>query len=203
VSPESEGSVTRWIEPLRAADSAAAREFWRRYFESLVRLARRRLGAGRRGAADEEDVALSALNSFFAGAAAGRYPHLENRDDLWRVLVTITARKAYDQAHRERRQKRGGGRVAAESELGGPGAEGGGLDGLSSPEPTPEFVALLADECRHRLDALRDATLRRVALLKMEGYTDAEVAARLDCGLRTVTRKLELIRKAWREGGPP
>ena len=63
--------------------------------------------------------------------------------------------------------------------------------------PTPEFAAMVAEECRHRLDGLRDETLRRVALLKMEGYTNEEVADRLGCGLRTVVRKLELIRKAW------
>src|SRR5262249_61877593 len=100
-------------------------------------------------------------------------------------------------------QKRGGGRVAGESALEGPDREGDAFAQLACPAPTPEFAALLADECRRRLDGLRDETLRRIALLKMEGDTDAEVAEQLDVGLRTVVRKLNLIRKAWgAEEGP-
>jgi DNA-directed RNA polymerase specialized sigma24 family protein len=195
-----EGSISRWIGPLKAGEAEAARELWRRYFTTLVRLARERLRGTRRVAADEEDVALSALDSFLAGAAAGRFPRLEDRDDLWRLLVTITTRKAADQVEHERRRKRGGGRVAGESALKGPGDDGPGLAQMVGPEPTPELAAMLAEECRRRLEGLRDETLRQVALLKMEGYTDREIAARLDCGLRTVVRKLTLIRKAWRGG---
>ena len=116
------------------------------------------------------------------------------------MLVTITARKAIDLVHHERRQKRGGGRVADEASLGETDSGGGAFERFACPEPTAEFAALLAEECRVRLDGLRDDTLRRVALLKMEGHTDAEIAARLGCGLRTVVRKLTLIRAAWSEG---
>ena len=52
------GSVTLWIDALRCGDEEAARQLWRRYFESLVRLARPRLRSEARGAADEEDVAV-------------------------------------------------------------------------------------------------------------------------------------------------
>ena len=200
MSSQNEGSISRWIGPLKAGDDEAARELWRRYFTTLVRLARGHLGATRRAAADEEDVALSALDSFFAGMAAGRFPRLEDRDDLWRVLVTLTTRKAIDQVQHERRQKRGGGRVVGESALDAPGIEGEGLAHVACPEPTPEFAALLADECRRRLDELRDDTMRRIALLKLEGYTDAEIADRLDLGRRTIVRKLNLIRDTWRGG---
>lgn len=201
--PDDEGSVTRWIVPLKAGDEEATRALWRRYFETLVRLARARLRRTRRGAADEEDVALSALDSFFAGARDGRFPRLEDRDDLWRVLVTITTRKAATRLRDEGRLKRGGGRVVGESALDGPSGERDGLDQFACPEPTPALAAALADECRLRLDALGDETLRRVALLKMEGYTDAEVAARLDCGLRTIARKLDIIRRMWRAETTP
>ena len=191
--PDDEGSVTRWLGGAKAGDEAAAGELWRRYFETLVRLARARLRASPRTAEDEEDVALSAFDSFLAGAARGRFPRLDDRHDLWRVLITITTRKAVDQVNRQRRRKRGGGRVVAESTLDGDAA----LDFLAAEGPTPEFAAMVAEECRRRLDGLRDDTLRRVALLKMEGHTNEEVADRLGCGLRTVVRKLELIRKAW------
>ena len=108
---EIEDSVTVWIASLKAGDADAAQKLWQRYFETLVRLARDRLRGAPRTVADEEDAALSAFDSFVRGAARGRYPRLDDRDDLWRLLVVITERKAIDQAHRERRQKRGGGKI--------------------------------------------------------------------------------------------
>jgi ECF sigma factor len=102
-------SVTRWIRSLEAGDNHAAEKLWNRYFEDLVRLARARLRGASRAMANEEDAALSAFDGFCKGVARGRYPQLEDREDLWRLLDVITERKAFDQARRERRQKRGGG----------------------------------------------------------------------------------------------
>jgi DNA-directed RNA polymerase specialized sigma24 family protein len=197
------GSVTIWVDALRAGDPDAARQLWQRYFQSLVRLARSRLLARARGAADEEDVALSAFDSFYDGMAQGRFPDLADRDDLWRVLVVIAARKASNQNRRELRQKRGGGRVRREAELiTGPEAEAEVLAQIVGAEPTPEFAAMVADECARRLRRLPDESLRRVALLKMEGYRNEEIAVHLGCGLRTITRRLEVIRKAWLDEAP-
>ena len=194
-----DGSVTHWLGALKGGDAAAAQRLWERYFDRLVRLARAKLGAMPRGAADEEDVALSAFHSFCQGAARGRFPRLDDRDNLWRLLVTITARKALDQLKRQGRKKRGGGRAPVGSAPAGgdPDADEAGLEQVVGREPTPAFAALVADESRRLLAALGDETLRRVALLRMEGYSDAEIAARVDCGLRTVGRKLALIRKTW------
>ena len=111
MSPEPDGSVTSWIDRLRVGDDVAARRLWERYFHALVRLARADLRAKPRGAVDEEDIALSAFDSFCRGAEQGRFPRLDDRDGLWRLLVTITARKVVDQVERQCRQKRGGGRV--------------------------------------------------------------------------------------------
>src|SRR3984893_18595241 len=90
----SDGSVTRWIGALQAGDHAAAQQLWERYFRRLVGLARKKLQGASRRAADEEDVALSAFNSFFRCAEQGRFPNLVDRDSLWRLLVVLTARKA-------------------------------------------------------------------------------------------------------------
>jgi DNA-directed RNA polymerase specialized sigma24 family protein len=197
-----EGSVTLWIGALRAGDEEAARQLWSRYYEGLVRLARARLRA--RTIADEEDVALSAFDSFCAGLARGRFPDIADRDDLWRLLVTVTARKAVNQRRRESRQKRGAGRVVLESALvAGQESEADAMRQVIGTEPSPEFAAMVAEECGRRLDGLPDESLRLVALLKMEGYTNDEIADRLGCGPRTVTRKLSVIRKAWVVEGPP
>jgi DNA-directed RNA polymerase specialized sigma24 family protein len=192
-----EGSVTRWLAELKAGDSAAAQRLWARYFADLVRLARARLRMAPRAAEEEEDVALSA---FCAAAARGRFPRLDDRDDPWRVLVTLTERKASDLLRRQRRLKRGGGRVAPEADVAGP--EGDLLDYLAGTAPTPEFAALVAEEYRRRLAALPEAASRRVAVLKMEGHSNEEIAGRLGLGVRSVVRQLDLIRRTWLGRGP-
>ena len=151
--------------------------------------------------ADEEDAALSAFDSFCAGVQKGRFPQLADRDDLWRLLVTITGRKALDQAERQRRQKRGAvacgtrptWRVAVAT------ARQFGFEQFIGEEPTPEFAALVVEEYRNRLEVLEDDTLRRIATWKLEGYTNEEIADRLGCALRTVANKLKLIRLKWEQ----
>jgi DNA-directed RNA polymerase specialized sigma24 family protein len=186
---------------LQAGDMAAAQPLWERYFERLVRLARARLrGGGRLSAeADEEDAVLSAFDSFCAGAARGQFPQLADRDDLWRLLVVITARKVQAQSRRTRRQKRGAGLVSNATDLPGTGEARGseGLEHVVGNEPTPVFAAQVAEECRRLLEALGDDALRQVALARMEGYTNDEIAERLGCARRTVARRLDLIRKTW------
>jgi DNA-directed RNA polymerase specialized sigma24 family protein len=192
----SDGSVTRWLGALKASDPAAAQRLWERYFRRLVGLARAKLRGAPRRAADEEDVALSAFDSFCRNAERGRFPQLADRDSLWRLLVTLTARKAARQVRDERRQKRGGGAspvADAEAVLGQ----------VLSREPSPEFAAGMAEECRRLLDRLGDRDLQTVALLRMEGYSVEEVGEKLGCAPSTVKRKLALIRTVWEKETPP
>jgi DNA-directed RNA polymerase specialized sigma24 family protein len=202
MSDEAERSVTRWIASLKAGDRDAAQKLRERYFEALVRLARARLREVNRAAADEEDAALSAFDSFCRGAARNRYPRLDDREDLWRILFVITERKALDQARRLRRLKRGGWRILGRSESADGDLEGRGVADVAAREPSPEFAAMVADEYRDLLGRLRDDSLRNVAGLRMEGYTIEEIADRLGCSLRSVARKVELVRRTWLgEGG--
>ena len=165
---------------------------WNSYFQRLIALARGRLKGTARRAADEEDVALSAFDSFCRGAEHGRFPRLNDRDDLWQLLFVITVRKACDLAEREGRQARGGGRVRTLSDV----AECGLPEALSG-EPTPALAAQVADECGRLLDLLDNETLRDIALGKMEGRTNEEIAVRLGCVRYTVDRKLRRIRQIW------
>ena len=198
---EEAGSVTRWVGGLKAGDAEATRILWERYFTELVRLARARLRDAPRAAADEEDAALSAFDSLCRGAGGGRFPQLDDRTDLWRVMVTITARKASDMVQHERRLKRGGGDVRTEADLAVAALEAGGIAQAPANEPSPELAALMADECRRLFDVLPDESLRQVAGLRLEGFTDREIAARLGCGLSTVERRLRTIRTVWSKKG--
>jgi len=193
-------SVSQWLGRLQDGDPAAAQQLWERYFQRLVGLARKKLDGVPRRSADEEDVALSAFDSFCRGAGHGRFPQLLDRDNLWRLLVTITARKAYQLVLREGRQKRGGNAIldeAALARLADSACREVGLEQLIDREPTPEFAAQLAEEYERLLASLPDAELRSVAQWKLEGYTNEEIGAKLGCALRSVERKLKVIRSLW------
>jgi DNA-directed RNA polymerase specialized sigma24 family protein len=185
-------SVTQWISALKQGDQSAALGLWEAYFRRLVGLARARLRDTPRRIADEEDVALSAFDSFCRGAQAGRFPRLDDRHDLWQIMVLITVRKAIDLRNYEGRPSRGKGRVQSLTEL-----TRDGLEALGSDEPTPELAAQLAEEYQRLMGHLGDPTLRSVANWKLEGYTNEEIAARLGCVLSTVERKLARIRSEW------
>jgi DNA-directed RNA polymerase specialized sigma24 family protein len=192
-------SVTQWIERLAGGEEDAAQRIWERYYEQLVKAARKKLGAVSRRVSDEEDVALSAFDSFCRGVSAGRFPQLDDRHDLWKVLLTITTRKATAQWRREHAQKRGGGAVRGESVFlkGGAEEQDVGIDALPGVEPDPDYAVLVAEECEHLLDALGDDALRKVALMKLEGYTNQEIKQELGCSIATVERKLARIREKW------
>src|SRR5262245_48585794 len=180
----SPGSVTNWLNQLQAGDTAAGQKLWECYYERLVSLARARLHAAPRRAADEEDVALSAFDSFFRGAGHGRFPRLDDRDNLWRLLVVITARKALNLVRHERQQKRGAGAVLDEAALGQANAT---IEQIAGTEPTPAFAVQAAEECQRR----------PIALWKLEGRSNEKLAAKLDCVCRSVERKLWVIRNLW------
>jgi DNA-directed RNA polymerase specialized sigma24 family protein len=195
---ESDGSITRLIVLLKDGQRAAAQPLWDAYFRRLVALARARLRGTPRALADEEDVALSAFDSFCRRAERGLFPQLDDRDDLWQLLFVLTVRKAIGLARHQARARRGGGRVASLEDLAGLD-----LDAALGPEPTPELAAQMAEECQRRLDGLGDETLRAVARWKMEGWTNREIAAGLGCVEPTVERKLRSIRRLWSEEEGP
>ncbi len=197
MATEAAGSVTHWIGDLKSGGQEAAARLWARYFDGLVHIARDRLREAPRGKADEEDVAVSAFHSLCQGAARGRFPELQDRDNLWKLLVTITAQKALDHRRREGRLKRGGGRTRVATGSSPGEATEDTLAQVAGREPSPEFAAQMAEQYSRLLDRLGDETLRRVASWKMEGYTNEEIARELGCGLRTVERKLGVIRATW------
>jgi DNA-directed RNA polymerase specialized sigma24 family protein len=189
-------SIVVSLEQLKRGDRDAAERLWGTYVQRLVGLARIKIGASPRRMADEEDVALSAFDSFCRRAERGQFSQLSDRDDLWQILVVITERKAIDLMRREGRKTRGEGKVRSLSE--DQGAYGAVLD----PRPTPEFAAQAAEEFRRLLALLTEDSLRQVALWKMEGYTNKQIAERLGCIEQTVERKLRSIRRIWTEEKP-
>lgn len=188
-----EAAPTLWLTQLRQGDSLAAQKLWEAYYGKLVTLASRKLEGRVRLVGDEEDVALSAFKSFCRGLANNRYPDLNDRDDLWKLLVTITLHKVLHLVRDEMCQKRGG----QWCQVGSGDSQTATIERLAGDEPTPEMAAQVAEECERLLKKLPGEDLVELAVLKMEGYANDEIAAKWGKAVRTVERKLKLIRKLW------
>ena len=195
-----DGSVTRLIQLLRSDDAAerdlAARLIWRRYFRDLLELARNNLNKRIRRREDEEDVLQSMYKSFCLRQQRGEFD-LAGRDALWKLLVTITLRKARNAAKKQMREKRDIAReqTIADQDDGESGQWA--LEQMDAAGPSPAEAAVLNEALERRLEALADPELRQIALWRLEGYTNREIADRLDCTERSVERRLERIRSKW------
>jgi DNA-directed RNA polymerase specialized sigma24 family protein len=200
-SKGSKSSVTIWLDRLKAGDAEATERIWNRYFLQVVRLAKWKLRGLPRGAADEEDVAIAAFNSFYRAVAKQDLPRMANRADLWRLLFAVTTRKAIDQRRRQDAARRGGTANARERPV-LPVADAM-LEDLLSREPDPGFATLVKDEFNRLLAQLPDddLQLRQIVVLKLEGHTNAEVGRCCGCSMRTVERRLWLIRQTWEQAG--
>jgi RNA polymerase sigma factor (sigma-70 family) len=191
-------SVTAWIGDLKDGKDEASQKLWERYFAQLIRVAASRLGSASRRIADEEDVAVSVFDSLCRGAAAGRFKQLRDRDDLWKLLTAIAGMKAVDQIRRQTAKKRGGTHLRGESIFVGQGDSGvGGLGDLLHGEPTPDFLAMMDEQQRAMFAMLPDQSQRDVAQLRLEGFSNEEISQQLQISLRSVERKLKIIREIW------
>jgi len=160
----SDGKVTLWFDGARRGNSTAINALWKHFYAELVRSAGAQLRDSPCGAADEEDVVLSAMDSFFHAAQQGRFPEVADRHDLQRLLLKMTMRKVVDLKRRERCQRRGGGRVKQEPVWAGGDStdEWPRLEEVVGHHPTPEFAAMMSEECGRLLDRLDDPDLKVV-----------------------------------------
>jgi RNA polymerase sigma factor (sigma-70 family) len=173
---------------------------WRRYFRDLLELARKNLNQRVRRREDEEDVIQSMYKSFCLRQQRGEFD-LSGRDALWNLLVTITLRKARNTAKKHGRDRRD---VAREPTIaGGDEVESSqwALEQMDAAGPTPAEAAVLNEALECRLEALADPELRQIALLRLEGYTNRDLADQFDCTERSIERRLERIRSKWMSYG--
>jgi len=193
--------VTRWIEGLRQGDPQAFQAICDRYLPELQRAARQKLRGMASRVADEEDVALSAMNSFLMAAERGRFPDLADREGLWRLLLEITIRKAIDLRRHESRQKRGGGKVRIPLHQEGVLDESPmfPLDQQLAKVLAPDFAAMMVEQCERLLAKLTKDQYRSVAVAKMQGLTNKEIVDQHDCSVRTIERQLNIIRRSWED----
>jgi DNA-directed RNA polymerase specialized sigma24 family protein len=184
MSPEASQSITRLIRAVQSGSSSAVGPLLAAYFDRLVQLASKRLQNLPGLDGYDEDLALHSFHSVYRRLRDPARPlDLAGRDDLWRLLATRTISRAIDLIRRCQPAK-----VPGELDM----------TQLLTREPTPDEAAEVADECRHLLDSLQEPELRQIALWKVEGYTNEEIAARLGCVPRTIERKVSRIRMLWK-----
>lgn len=186
------GSVSQLLLDLKNGDHDAAQALWNRTVERIAAAARKRLAAlGVRGL-DEDDVAVDVFASLCLGAGQGRFPRLDDRNDLWQVLMMLTRQKVVDQRRRQQPEW-------TESALprgGHDQSEVQGIDLVQGDEPHPDVVAAAVEELENLLSSL-DQERRAISVLKLDGYSHSEIAERLGISLRSVERKVALIKKKW------
>jgi DNA-directed RNA polymerase specialized sigma24 family protein len=195
-SSNAPGSVTRLLPGLKAGEHDAVGEFWDRYFQPLVRVAADRMNPARCRAIGPEDLAQEVLLDLCRVLAApdvdDRFPRLTSRENLWKLLVCFAARAAFDHNTKESRRAR----VLA----GGSGLGEAGFTAFAERQPAPDFavaVGELLEQLADRTNPEQAERLQTIAVLKMEGYEHTEIADRLGCSVKSVERKVELIRKIW------
>jgi DNA-directed RNA polymerase specialized sigma24 family protein len=193
-------SISEWLGRLKAGEADAAQKLWERYSGELLRHAKQRLKKVPNGIADEEDVALSVFGSMCRGATEGRLDQITTRDELWWLLLSISQQKVVNHIRRETAEKR-------YYRQGAPGLKCGAvalatgpfsLGDLVGSTPTPDFLVALEEQYKLLLGMLRNDKLRQIAILRIEGYTEAELAQKMSLGLRAIERKLQLIRNKWK-----
>ncbi len=191
-------AISMWLNAVKNGDPNAAQKLWDRYFPSLVRLAQKKLSWVPRKLEDEEDVALSALDSFCRAADKGRFPHVNDRHSLWKLLCRITHRKAVDLIRRSQTGM-GDARVLGESCFaGGTSSTRQPMAAQARPAEAADLAVLLAEEVQRLLQMLPDDELKTIAIARMDGHMNREIADELGCAERTIERRLKYIRAIWK-----
>lgn len=171
----------------RAGDETAARHLFDRYVDQLIALARRRISQRLASRIDAEDIVQSVFRTFFQRAREGQF-HVEDPDDLCKLLARITVHKTFRQIAHHKRAKRDPGQETAQrddsQEM---------LMSILTGEPTPEEATAFLDQLEHFFAEL---TLRerQILELRMQGYTDVEIAEKLGISDRQIRRDMEKVR---------
>jgi len=186
---ESLGSVSLMYSQLQVGSGEAARHIWNHYFPRLSGLAARVL-VGRRLPQSAEDAVQNAFFQFFQSVERGDYGNCQRREDLWRILRILTVQASRKLAVRELALKRGGGRVYLEADAHWSAGLETRVDGNRTSAQECDLI------CEEFLDRL-DGDLREVTLLRLAGYTNPQIKVLLQCSLRSVERRMHLIRAAW------
>jgi RNA polymerase sigma factor (sigma-70 family) len=182
--------VNRW----KAGDERAAKELFDTYVDRLMALARRRISQRLASRVDPEDIVQSVFRTFFGRVKAGKF-QFQDQDDLCKLLVRITINKTMRQVDFHTAAKRNPGQETRQSD-----EAYDHLPELLAGEPSPEVTVAFLDQLEHFLGELRPQE-RQILEMRMQGYSNEEIAAKLDIYDRKIRRVMEHIREVAEEEG--
>lgn len=192
----SSDSVTEWLQQAQLASAPEAFAFlFERYLQQVTRLASSRLPSKLRPVVDGDDIAAEVFVELNRGLQEGRFQKLQDRRDLWQVLVMLSERRATSWRRRQQAEKRGGGDVVGESVIAGNDSAALPFSRFAGSEPSPEDASVLAETLRTFLQDLPDAEFRSIAADWLTGFTQQEIADRVGVGLATVERRLRILKQ--------
>ena len=171
------------VEGLRSGDPQTVRAFCRTYGGSLERLAASHMASMLKQRVGAEDVVQSVYRTFLRRVGADELV-LDDVGELWRLLCAITLTKVRETARYHLRQRR---RIDREQALDAP--EDAGAASAPSPEDQTDFVQLF----EALLDGL-DAEEKQIVALKLDGFTNLEIANQVKSSERTIRRLMASLR---------
>ena len=174
---------------LRAGDEDAATAIFNRYVHRLVALARSRLDRVMQQKVDPEEIANSALGSFFRACAEGKF-ELEGWDSIWEVLLVITLRKCGRRVEYFRAKRRNVAQEAPPGATDDPDVLGWAA---IAREPTPEEAVMLGETVDEVMRSLHERE-RPILVLALQGCTLPEISQQISRTERTVYRVLRRIK---------
>lgn len=192
----SENSITRILTSTQAVDEAGAEAIWREFFPRLLRVIEAKLHDVPKRVVDRDDIAQNAMHSLFKGLQGQRFSNVSNCDELWRLLVTITARKISAQRRRSLAAKRGGGQVRGESVF-QRDTDAYGINQILDTNAMPESADKILQTYQEMLPKITDEASVQTLMQRMEGYSNVEIAERLKCSVSRVEQRMAKIRRIW------
>ena len=185
-SPSPFDSVRELLASSKSGNTTdAIAGLWQRYYARLVEFAEQQLHGSYYADADEDDVATDSFFAFCLGVRLGMYPRLETRDDVWHILVKIASRKVVDLARSKGCQKHGGTRQRVD------------MPAVACSGPSAEQLVAFDDQVQHLLSLLPDVAHTQIALMKINDFTEEQIAGEMRIHRCQVRRMLRLIRKKW------
>lgn len=190
---ETNAPLTELYQRHRGGEAEATERLFFYFAERLSRLAQRYLGSKLTPRVDGDDVMQSALKSFLVRASAGQF-RIENSQDLWKLLVTITVRKARQQVRAHHAERR-----AVDREVPQPREGEDAIVDLLTDEPTVA-EALECAEIVQRLVKDDPPEYARILELRLADYSLREIAAQLKISKSTVETILNVLKARLQRG---
>jgi RNA polymerase sigma factor (sigma-70 family) len=189
-------SVTEWLNQIqRASDPEAFAFLFERYLQQVTHMASHRLPARLKPIVDGDDIAAEVFVELNKGLQEGRFQQMQDRRDLWQVLIMLSERRAIAWQRRQQRQKRGGENVVGESAIAGDDSAAMPFSRFAGSEPSPEDATVLAETLRMFLQNLPNDQYRSIAADWLTGFTQQEISARTNVTLTTVERRIAYLRQ--------